>query len=345
MSNRTATDLERYFAELVNAERAKRGLDPLRLEKNLNQSAEVHSEWILKTDTFSHTGAGGSSHDERIEAAGFDMSGDWHTGENLSLRSIDDDGTLRDEVRAMMEGLMASPGHKANILKQDYTHIGIGLELGEYKGYTVLVGTQNFGATTGKVDLDGGGAPPAPGKILAGGLGADRLSGTNRGDKISGRAGNDTLFGQGGNDTLFGQTGRDELRGGNGHDALHGEDGNDRLIGGLGDDRLIGGKGHDRMAGHAGDDRMIGGPGNDHGFAATAMTGWKAAAAMTGSAARAATIWSWAAPARTWSAAARATTICTAAAATTPSWAVPATISCAAMTATTGWPAMPAPTG
>ncbi len=56
-----ADDLERQMLDLINAERATRGLDPVQLELRLNASAEDHSTWMLAVDIFSHTGSGGSS--------------------------------------------------------------------------------------------------------------------------------------------------------------------------------------------------------------------------------------------------------------------------------------------
>ena len=57
----TASTFEQEMLDLINEERTSRGLNPLKLETQLNESAEDHSEWMLETDTFSHTGAGGSS--------------------------------------------------------------------------------------------------------------------------------------------------------------------------------------------------------------------------------------------------------------------------------------------
>ena len=55
------TALEQYMLELVNAERAKVGAQPLAFDFDLNESAELHSRWMIANDTFSHTGANGST--------------------------------------------------------------------------------------------------------------------------------------------------------------------------------------------------------------------------------------------------------------------------------------------
>jgi uncharacterized protein YkwD len=121
-----ASEIERYVARLANEERVERGLDPLRIELNLNRSAELHSRWMLESDIFSHTGVNGSDHDDRIRAAGFDMTGSWRTGENLGVKSIGGPAGYFDEIDAIHEGWMNSPGHRANILGE-YEVLGVGV--------------------------------------------------------------------------------------------------------------------------------------------------------------------------------------------------------------------------
>ena len=62
---------EQYLLELINAERKKVGAQPLAFDSDLNEAAELHSEWMLAADTFSHTGSGGSSAGQRMSAAGY----------------------------------------------------------------------------------------------------------------------------------------------------------------------------------------------------------------------------------------------------------------------------------
>ena len=253
----TASEIERYMIELLNAERAARGIDTLQIEQNLNESAEQHSQWMLQANVFSHTGKNNSEHEDRIKDAGFDMSGSWRTGENLAMRSINDNGSFKDEVDAMMEGLMNSPGHKANILRESFDYIGIGIEVGFYTEggvtYQVLMATQNFGATSETVLLD----------WETGTNASDKLSGTKTGDLIRGKAGNDTIVGGAGQDVLEGQAGNDKLDGGGGGDELNGGTGRDTLLGGAGQDSATGGGGQDTARGGKGGDVIKGGTGND----------------------------------------------------------------------------------
>lgn len=141
------TRLESYMISLINAERAEAGLRPLRFDRDLNQSADAHSTWMLARDIFSHAGRGGSDLRDRVEDAGYQLTGSWSLGENLGLRSKDGDASLRDEVRAIHNDLMDSPGHRANILGRGYDEAGIGIKVGEYQGMAVVMVTQNFGRT------------------------------------------------------------------------------------------------------------------------------------------------------------------------------------------------------
>jgi len=76
---------------------------------------------------------------DRIQPTGYiPNSGDWVVGENLAWGS----GAL-STPQAIVNGWMNSPGHRANILKPAFTHIGIGLAGGGRMG---TYWTQLFGA-------------------------------------------------------------------------------------------------------------------------------------------------------------------------------------------------------
>ncbi|WP_338548976.1 CAP domain-containing protein [Roseovarius phycicola] len=160
-----ADPLELHMLSLINEERESRGLNPLALETNLNMSAEEHSQWMLDTNVFSHTGAGGSSATDRIEAE-LDLTGSWRTAENIAIQSIRGEPGLLDDVENLHESLMNSPGHRVNILNPDLEYIGLGIELGDFTyssggTFQSLIATQNFATTAAEVDVDPGtGASP-----------------------------------------------------------------------------------------------------------------------------------------------------------------------------------------
>lgn len=162
-----ANTVERQMLDLINAERAEAGLDPVKLNLLLNDSSEDHSQWMLNNDQFSHTGAGGSSAHDRMEAANYPFEGSWTSGENIAWQSERGADGIADDVVQLHQGLMDSPGHRANILNPDYTEIGIGIERGDFEGFDGVVVTQNFartdGDTSGSLEPDTGSNPePTP---------------------------------------------------------------------------------------------------------------------------------------------------------------------------------------
>ena len=219
-----ASALERYLLDLVNAERVAHGLGLLQLELNLNGTAHDHSAWMAQTDTFSHTGVGGSSMTERIVAGGFDLTGDWRTAENIAAVSISGPESLFDEVDRLHQNLMDSPSHRANILTPDLDFLGLGLVVAPLtyaSGNTrdSLILTQNFAsASLGVADLDilGG----AGNDVIQGGAGEDYLGGGNGNDRLITGAGQDTVEGGAGNDTIEAGTGIKTIDGGAGNDTL-----------------------------------------------------------------------------------------------------------------------------
>ncbi|XDA97767.1 CAP domain-containing protein [Sulfitobacter sp. LCG007] len=263
---KNANALEIYMLDLVNAVRKKAGVDKLTLERNLNQSAEDYTKDMMKKGYFSHDGADGSTAHERIERGGFDLEKGWSTGENIAAGSIGGSSGLYDDVRRLFDGLMDSPGHKANILSAKYDHVGFGIEIGKYDplgGANSMVLTQHFGYSNGDMDehLVGSGGR----NKLGGGDGNDFIQGKGGRDVLRGGDDKDILRGDGGADRLFGGDGKDKINGGSGNDKLRGGDGPDVLKGNGGKDNIAGGEGNDRMSGGGGRDTFIftEGDGND----------------------------------------------------------------------------------
>ncbi|WP_299590157.1 CAP domain-containing protein [uncultured Tateyamaria sp.] len=147
-----ANQYEQQMLDLINAERAAVGLNPVVFNNDLNESSEDHSAWMIETDSFTHAGVGGSSSRERIEAAGYELEGNWKTGENIAWVNEDGGNGLSDEVVRLHTNLMNSPEHRANILNPDFEEIGIGIEVGEFDDDGTAVEavfvTQNFGTSS-----------------------------------------------------------------------------------------------------------------------------------------------------------------------------------------------------
>ena len=273
-----ASIVEREMLELINAERTSRGLNPLQLELRLNDAAEDHSEWMLNANVFSHTGQGGSSAGDRMRDANFNFSGSWTWGENIAWQSERGSSGISDDVANLHTSLMNSPGHRANILNPNFEVIGIGVEIGNYKGWDAVMVTQNFARTSSSLQIDNGSssssdsntptpAPPplaaeAPPPDDAPTSGNDTLTLTSSGT-INAGGGRDEVNGSGGNDTVVGGSGADTVMGNNGADKVVGGGGADRVSGGAGNDRVIGGGGRDTIDGGTGNDVLKGMNGND----------------------------------------------------------------------------------
>ena len=173
------TALDQYLIELINrarldpaGEAARLGIDlnqglsqgkintapkqPLAFDPALTDSARGHSKWMLDKDVFSHTGVNGSDPGDRMEAAGYQFTGNWRWGENISWRGST--GTAENQVKSIdlqNNSLFKSPGHRVNMLQDDFREIGTGIVSGEFKQYNALMVAENFGKTGSKVFITG----------------------------------------------------------------------------------------------------------------------------------------------------------------------------------------------
>ncbi|WP_431772305.1 CAP domain-containing protein [Streptomyces cucumeris] len=131
----TPDGLERLTSEVIaltNAERAAARLAPLAAEPRLTTAAQRHSDDMVARDFYSHTGSEGREPWDRARAAGAGHRG---IGENIACG--------QRSAAEVVCGWMDSPGHRANILKPDFTHIGVGYATGSRAG---TYWTQVFGA-------------------------------------------------------------------------------------------------------------------------------------------------------------------------------------------------------
>ncbi len=146
---------EQYLLELINAERAKAGVQPLAFDNDLSEAAEGHSRWMLATDTFSHTGSGGSTPTQRMKAAGYTLAGSWATGENIAWATTRSPTGYNDEILLLHNNLMNSSGHRANILNGNFREAGLGFEVGDYRGRSSGFVAENFAKTGSDLFLTG----------------------------------------------------------------------------------------------------------------------------------------------------------------------------------------------
>lgn len=146
---------EQYLLELINAERAKAGVQPLAFDNDLSEAAQGHSQWMLAADVFSHTGSGGSSSTQRMKAAGYILQGSWATGENIAWATTRAPTGYQDEVKLLHTNLMNSSGHRANLLNPNFREVGLGVEVGDYGGRSSAFVTEDFAKTGSDLFLTG----------------------------------------------------------------------------------------------------------------------------------------------------------------------------------------------
>lgn len=128
---------------------------PLAFNLNLIDSSRVHSQWMLNNNTFSHTGAGGSSAGDRMDNADYRFTGSWTWGENIAWQGTTGTPNVTQYVGTQHGGLFKSPGHRTNILSDNFREIGIGVKPGKFNQYNAVMTTQNFAKSGSSVFLTG----------------------------------------------------------------------------------------------------------------------------------------------------------------------------------------------
>lgn len=106
---------ESEVVSLINLERANEGLPAFSNQSQLTSAARTHSDDMACNNFFSHTSPTTGSPFDRINAAGYSFS--W-AGENIAAGY--------GSPAAVVDGWMNSSGHRANILSENFTQIGIG---------------------------------------------------------------------------------------------------------------------------------------------------------------------------------------------------------------------------
>jgi uncharacterized protein YkwD len=114
--SKAAITAEDRIVELVNAERARAGLQPLRRQRQLVAAAGSYATTLADADAFSHVGPDGSRVSDRAEAQGY--LGWTFRGENLAAG--------QDSPERVVQAWMASPTHRANVLASQACDIGVG---------------------------------------------------------------------------------------------------------------------------------------------------------------------------------------------------------------------------
>src|SRR4051812_26344976 len=106
---------------LLNRERAKHGLRPLRLNKRLSRASARHSRQMVHKRYFQH----GNFVARILNVRYVSRRQAWSLAENIAWGT----GSLSTPAQTV-RAWMHSPGHRANILNRRFRDIGIGIALG-----------------------------------------------------------------------------------------------------------------------------------------------------------------------------------------------------------------------
>ena len=117
-----ASERERSLLAEMNRARAAHGVAPLQLDRRLERAARAHSADMMRRDYFSH-----GAFTQRMRS--FGIRSRW-LGENVAWGS-----GRYSTARSIVRMWMASPGHRANLLRPSFRRAGLGAVVGTFAGH------------------------------------------------------------------------------------------------------------------------------------------------------------------------------------------------------------------
>jgi len=121
---------ERELLDKANADRARAGLPPLKMDEGLTRAARAHAATMAAQKHISHQFSGEPSPTDRITAAS-----------NLHLERMEENVAVAPNVEDAHDALMASPPHRDNLLSPKFNVAGFGV----FRQGHVLYVAQDFG--------------------------------------------------------------------------------------------------------------------------------------------------------------------------------------------------------
>ena len=141
----------------TNVQRHQNGSLPALIEnKRLDEAASAKASDMFEKQYFEHISPLGLDPGKLVQNHGYEFI---VAGENLILGNFSSEEEVVDDW-------MASSGHRANILNNRYTEIGVAIVKGTYQGQTVWMGVQEFGFPLS--------ACPSPDNILKNTIDSDK---------------------------------------------------------------------------------------------------------------------------------------------------------------------------
>jgi len=118
-SSSGAAAKEQQMVGLINQARANAGLPPLQVSSQLTNAARAKSRDMIEKNYFSHTSPTYGSFTDLLNHFGISYRS---AAENLAMNS-------NGSVTGAHDLLMASPGHRTNILGGSYSLVGVGIQV------------------------------------------------------------------------------------------------------------------------------------------------------------------------------------------------------------------------
>jgi len=118
--------LELAVLDRINAARGDNDLPALEWSERAASAARKYAQQLVESGRFAHTGQNGTNVHDRLNAEGL-----VHFIANENLAQVSFNGTV-PEAGQVVDGWMASPGHRSNIIDVDklYSHAGVGVYCG-----------------------------------------------------------------------------------------------------------------------------------------------------------------------------------------------------------------------
>ncbi len=132
--NNLAAVISGVLTTLTNEQRIANNLPTLSPNELLEKAAQMQADDMATKGYFAHTSPDGKSPWYWLELAGYEYS---YAGENLAVNFF--------ESEEVAKAWMNSPKHKSNIVKKNFTEIGIATSAGMYKGKNAVFVVQFFG--------------------------------------------------------------------------------------------------------------------------------------------------------------------------------------------------------
>jgi uncharacterized protein YkwD len=126
------TPAEASLLQAMNQARAQHGVRPLRIDLRLEAAARAKSRFMLRTGTFAHGNFQRRLSSYRARGPYFGENLAWGVGASGSAAGV-------------VQMWLASPSHRANLLRRNFQRVGLGVVVGTFRGYggTSIV-TANF---------------------------------------------------------------------------------------------------------------------------------------------------------------------------------------------------------